>query len=309
MPSPILILVPVLAAVFGPRLWAAAELRRFDVEDDAFLPADALARRLLDRQGLTLVRVEVTDLGDHYDPRAKAVRINRAHFQRSSLTAATTAAHEVGHALQDASDHWALRLHTALARLAQVTNGVGTVLLLAVPAAAIAAKTPAPSRLLGLTAAGMLGTGLAAQLAALPSELDASMQRALPLLRDCCLADAQVRDARRILLACSLTYLGSAAAPALALWPFVGAGLARFGLLAPLFAPAAGVAAPLRQSVGCAAPQVIADASAPVAEPRAARAGRVISERRARLPRLARALTRTLARPLVRRWLLVTGAY
>jgi hypothetical protein len=231
---PVLIVVPVLGAVFGPRFWAKAELRRFDVADGAFLPADELARRLLDRQGLTLVRVEVTDLGDHYDPLAKAVRLNRGHFQRSSLTAATTAAHEVGHALQDASGNWAFRLHHWLGRLAQVTTSVGTVLLLAVPAAAIAAQTPAPSRVLSLAAAGMLGSGLAAQLAALPSELDASFGRALPLLRECCLSDAQVGDARRILLACSLTYLASAAVPALALWPFVGPRLARVGLLAPV---------------------------------------------------------------------------
>ncbi|WP_295884991.1 zinc metallopeptidase [uncultured Thiohalocapsa sp.] len=332
---PILIIVPVLGAVFGPRLWARAELRRFDVADGAFLPADQLARRLLDRQGLTLVRVEVTDLGDHYDPQAKAVRLSRAHLTRSSLTAATTAAHEVGHALQDAAGHWAFRLHHALARLAQVTTGAGAVLLLAVPAAAIAAQTPAPARLLSLAAAGMLGTGLAAQLAALPSELDASMNRALPLLRDCCLSDDQVRDARRILLACSLTYLASAAVPALALWPFVGPRLLRSGLLPPVsLAPQVPVQ---REREHCRADAPSASAILPQppvrapstpqpgpaqrpgvwrAAPRrqAGRPGRVLAP-----PGPARApdgehgggrqRLRALARPLVRRWLLLTGDY
>lgn len=315
---PVLIVVPVLGAVFGPRLWARVELRRFDVADGAFLPAEQLARRLLDRQGLNLVRVEVTDLGDHYDPNAKAVRINRAYFERASLTAATTAAHEVGHALQDASGYWAFRLHHILARIAQVTTSVGTVLLLAVPAAAIAAKTPAPSRMLGLAAAGMLTSGLAAQLAALPSELDASMNRALPLLRDCCLSDAQVRDARRILLACSFTYLASAAVPALALWPFVGPRLAWAGLQAPAARfPTPG---PRR------APQTPRAVSRPPESTAGQQQGSGPALRRRQSPSIGshagygatlrdsararpRELLRTVARPLVRRWLLLTGDY
>ncbi|NBC13481.1 MAG: hypothetical protein GVY09_09080 [Gammaproteobacteria bacterium] len=315
---PFLIVVPVLGVAFGPRLWARAQMHRFDVQDGAFLPADELARRLLDRQGLALVRVEVTDLGDHYDPRAKAVRIDRAHFQRSSLTAATAAAHEVGHAMQDASGYWAFRLHHILARVAHVTTSVGTVLLLAVPAAAVAAKTPAPSRLLGLAAAGMLTSGLAAQLAALPSELDASMSRALPLLRDCCLSEAQERDARRILLACSFTYLASAAVPALALWPFVGPRLAWVGLRSPAAGGRLPSAGPGRQAA------TASRTPEPGGRPRhsdqhAAGRGRPSSPARSHSRQGAtaggnpgpqrRALLRAVARPLVRRWLLLTGDY
>lgn len=318
---PALIVAPVLAAAFGPRLWAKWELRRFDQEDGAFLPADELARRLLDREGLTLVRVEVTDLGDHYDPLAKAVRLSRGHFHRSSLTAATTVAHEVGHALQDAAGSRAFRLHQWLARLAQVTTSVGTILLLAVPAAAIAAQTPAPSRLLSLGAAGMLGSGLAAQLAALPTELDASFGRALPLLRECCLSDAQVGDARRILLACSLTYLASAAVPVVVLWPIIGARLTSPGLLASMRT----IGTRQREPSSRAQAAVVTGPSLPEQAPRAARpaprvlppvragaaargcadARRDFSRRRARRQPWLRAL----ARPVVRQWLLLTGGY
>ncbi|WP_162268032.1 zinc metallopeptidase [Thiohalocapsa sp. ML1] len=340
---PVLIVVPVLGAVLGPRLWARAQLNFHDGEDSTFLPAGELARRLLDRHGLGQVRVEVTDLGDHYDPLARAVRLNRARFERRSLTAATTAAHEVGHALQDASGHWAFRLHRVLVRVARVTTGVGSALLLAVPVAAVAAQTPAPARGLGVAAVAMLGTGFAAQLAALPSELDASFARALPLLRDCCLSEAQAQDARRILFACSLTYVASAAVPALALFPWlapwpgarVGAAAA-LGLMASGsgFAPVVPAAREravrrvsggpdLRRSSGLAPrdpplPGVFAPIW--VAAPRAAAGQRREAEtllhcRRAAVargvPELAppmRALRR-LARPLLRGWLRVTGDY
>jgi uncharacterized protein len=339
---PVLIVVPVLGAVLGPRLWARAQLNFHDGEDNAFLPAGELARRLLDRHGLGQVRVELTDLGDHYDPLARAVRLNRARFERRSLTAATTAAHEVGHALQDASGHWAFRLHRVLVRVARVTTGVGSALLLAVPVAAVAAQTPAPARGLGVAAVAMLGTGFAAQLAALPSELDASFARALPLLRDCCLSEAQVQDARRILFACSLTYVASAAVPALALFPWlapwpgsrVGAAAA-LGLMAPGSGFAPMVAAreravrrvsgglDLRRSSGLTPRDPpLPGVSTPiwVAAPRPAAGQRRVAAalgHRGRsaaapgVPGLAppmRALRR-LARPLLRGWLRATGDY
>ena len=225
--QPIVIVLPLLAAAFGPRLWAGALLRRHDVHDGRFPPANDLARRLLDEHDLGLVRVEVTDLGDHYDPLAKAVRLSRGHFDRRSLTAATTAAHEVGHALQDAAGYWPFRLHLGLGRLARITGDVGTVLLIAVPVAALIGKGPTPPLVMGAAAAGMLGTSLAAQLAALPSELNASFGRALPLLHSCVIDEAQFREARRILFACSLTYVSSALNPLMVLWPWIGGPMRR----------------------------------------------------------------------------------
>ena len=222
----VIVLVPILTAAFGPRLWANRLLRRHDGFDERLPPAHLLARQLLDRQDLGLVRVELTDLGDHYDPRAKSVRLNRAHFDHRSLTAATTAAHEVGHALQDAADYGPFRLHLRLARASRVAGDIGTVLLIGIPVAAMMAKGPIPAIAVGAAAAGMLGTSLAAQLAALPAELDASFRRALPLLRGH-IDDDGFRDARRILLACSLTYVSSSLNPFLVLWPWIGGPLRR----------------------------------------------------------------------------------
>jgi len=65
--QPLLIVVPVLAAVFGPRFWAKAQLRRFDVDDGAFLPADELARRHALLRGLArpLARGWLRATGDY----------------------------------------------------------------------------------------------------------------------------------------------------------------------------------------------------------------------------------------------------
>jgi hypothetical protein len=222
---PILILIPVAGAVFGPRLWAQNLMARYDDDDPELPEAADLARALLDKRGLGQVRVEVTDLGAHYDPVARAVRVPRARFHRRSLTGAVTVAHEVGHALQDAEGYWPFRLHLGLGRVARISGEIGTALLLAVPVAALAGQGPLPTLVVGGGAAAMLGTSLGAQLAALPSELNASFGRALPMLASGSMPADRVGQARWLLLACSTTYLSASLNPMLLLWTWFGVPL------------------------------------------------------------------------------------
>jgi Zn-dependent membrane protease YugP len=222
---PIVILIPAAALILAPRLWVKQVLEKHNGQDDRFaLSAAELARELLDRRGLQAVRVEVTDVGDHYDPQERAVRLTRDKQGRKSLTALTTAAHEVAHALQHATHYGPFVWRTRLAKLAQVTGEAGSVLLFAVPVAALVTRNPVPPILIGVAALAMLGTGVAAQVAALPSELDASFIRALPMLRDGYIDADQTQDARRILLACSLTYVASSLVAVLHIWPWIGGG-------------------------------------------------------------------------------------
>ena len=58
---------------------------------------------------LSHVKVEETKLGDHYDPDAKAVRLLPQHMNGRSLSAVVIAAHEAGHAMQDATGYPAAR--------------------------------------------------------------------------------------------------------------------------------------------------------------------------------------------------------
>lgn len=220
---PVVVLAPALVLIFGPRLWVGHVLNRHNKRD---LPrgssAGELARELLDRHRLQTVRVESTDLGDHYDPATKAVRLARDKINRRTLTALTTAAHEVAHAMQDASGYAPFVWRTRLVKVAQVTGDMGAVLLLSVPVTAVLTRNPIPPVVVGAASLAMLGTGVVAQLAALPSELDASFARALPMLREGHVDDAQLTDARKILLACSLTYVASSLVAVLYVWPWLG---------------------------------------------------------------------------------------
>ena len=184
--------------------------------------ASELARDLLDHHQLQGIKVESTDVGDHYDREAKAVRLSRDKFDRKTLTAVTAAAHEVAHALQDASDYGPFVVRTHLVKLAKITGELGSVVLLAAPMVALISHRVVPPALIGGTAFSMLGAGVAAQLATLPSELDASFGRALPLLRQRYVGAEQSKEARKILMACSMTYVASSLVSVLSFWPWLG---------------------------------------------------------------------------------------
>ncbi len=220
---PVLIIIPAAALILGPRFWVKRVLKEFDRKQEDFpVTAGELARVLLDSHQLEGVRVESTDIGDHYDHQSKAVRLHRDKLDSKTLTAVTTAAHEVAHAIQDASEYGPFVWRTRLVKVAQVMVEVGSAVLLTVPVTVLVTRRPVPPVVVGTAAISVLGAGVTTQLAALPSELDASFGRALPMLRERVLSAGQVRDARKILVACSLTYIASSLAAVLSLWPWLG---------------------------------------------------------------------------------------
>ena len=219
---PVLLILPAVALLLGPRLWVESVRRRHDnAEIEGAKAGGELARELLDSHGLDGVQVDRTDIGDHYDPKRKAVRLSRDNYERRSVAALAAAAHEVGHALQDASGFAPFQWRADLVRVARGTAGIGSVLLVATPVAALLTRNRLPPMVIGSVAFAVIGTGVAAQLAALPTEWDASFRRALPMLEAGYLDERQMGDARQMLLACSLTYVAASLASALQLWPWL----------------------------------------------------------------------------------------
>ena len=215
--------IAVLAAVFGPSLWARAVLSWYgDDRPDFPGTGGELARHLLDEGGLAEVKVEVTDLGDHYDPTDKAVRLTRGNLDGRSLTAVATAAHEVGHALQDRDRYRPLETRTRLVRATYGLERAGSIILLATPL--LGALTRAPGLIALQLGAGILVMSISVVIHAvtLPVEFDASFKRALPILeRGGYLAQDDLPGARRILWACALTYVASSLASLLNLWRWI----------------------------------------------------------------------------------------
>lgn len=210
MPWLILIIV-ILAVVFGPGLWVQRVMKRYHEPADRYNGSGGeLARELLDRAGLESVKVELTEKGDHYDPSEKAVRLSRENLEGRSLTAVTVAAHEVGHAIQDARGYQPLKARTRLVGVAQQAQRFGAMVLIGAPVLGILTRAPSVTGLMLLGGFLSLGSATLVHLVTLPTEFDASFRRALPMLeKEDILYEVDRPHARRILKAAAMTYVSA----------------------------------------------------------------------------------------------------
>jgi Zn-dependent membrane protease YugP len=208
----ILVALIILALVVAPQLWISSVLRRHGGQRPEIPWTGAqFARRLLDGMKLSNVTVEETEQGDHYHPLAKSVRLSTEHFHGRSLTATVIAAHEVGHAMQDATGYAPLRARTRIATTAEYIHKVSAVLVIAAPALAILFRHPG-ALVLGFVAAVLVNlTAVILHAVTLPVEFDASFNRALVVLKEGrFVPDEEMGAARHILSAAAYTYVAQA---------------------------------------------------------------------------------------------------
>jgi len=205
----VIFIILLAAAIFVPQWWIGRVMRRYQQPNDRYPGSGAeLARHLLDHLGLESVRVESAgEVGDHYDPKDRVVRLSQDNHDGRSLTAVTVAAHEVGHAVQHADGYrpliWRTRLVETLARWQRI----GVVLIALMPVAILALKMPRAGLILLVMGLATLASGIIVHLVTLPTELDASFRRALPMLEKGGYLRTEDRPhARRILTAAALTY-------------------------------------------------------------------------------------------------------
>jgi len=93
----------------------------------------AAARKILDSNGLYNVPIEMTHgyLSDHYDPSTKVVRLSEDVYQGHSMAAVGIAAHEVGHAIQDARNYLPLVIRNVAVPVAGFGSSLSQVFLIA----------------------------------------------------------------------------------------------------------------------------------------------------------------------------------
>ncbi len=201
----------IIAVIFGPGIWVKRVLTKYSEPADRYAGTGAqLARHLLNQNGLEGVKVEQTKEGDHYDPNDKAVRLMPDKFDGRSLTAITEAAHEVGHALQDRDAYGPLRLRTHLVKATRHVEKLGAGILMVSPFIGALTRVPMLGILMFLGGLLTLGTSTVIHLVTLPTEFDASFNRALPILeKENILKKTDSEPARRILKAAAYTYVSA----------------------------------------------------------------------------------------------------
>ena len=209
-----------LLLVYGPQWWVQWVLNRYNRKTEQNFPGTGgeFARHLLDRYQLTQIKVEATDLGDHYDPISYSVRLTPDKFEGKTMTAITVAAHECGHALQHAAAEPMFLWRTRLAYSAAWAQRLGSFLLFAAPILVILFRLPSIAIINILGAFLMIGFAVVIQLLTLPVEIDASFNKAMPILESGYLTRKQVPAARAILRAAAWTYVAGSLAGLLNFW-------------------------------------------------------------------------------------------
>jgi Zn-dependent membrane protease YugP len=202
----------MLALIVAPQFWIMSVMKRHGSQRSAIpWTGGEFARHLLDGMKLATVKVEETQEGDHYHPLAKAVRLKTDHFFGRSLTAIVVAAHEVGHAMQDATGYAPLATRTRIAGMADFVHKVGALLIIAAPAIAALLRHPG-GLIIGLVAAILVNlSAVVMHVVTLPVEFDASFNRALVVLKHGrFVPESEMGAARHILSAAAYTYVAAA---------------------------------------------------------------------------------------------------
>jgi hypothetical protein len=169
------------------------------------------AQKILESEGIYNVRVEHIggSLTDHYDPRTKVVRLSDSVYGSTSLAAVGVAAHECGHAIQDARNYAPLSIRSSLVPVANFGSQLAWPLFLF---GLILSYRP----LLYLGIILFCGA-LLFQIVTLPVEFNAS-HRAIIKLEGCgIMLPEEVRGSRRVLRAAAMTYVAAVCASLLQL--------------------------------------------------------------------------------------------
>ncbi len=203
----------LLIPAFILAVWAQMRVRRTynkykKIASARGLSGAKVAQFILQQNGIYDVEVEPVsgELTDHYDPRVKKVRLSEYNYRNNSLAAVAIAAHEVGHAIQDAQGYAPLKIRHAIL---PVTN--------------FASYAAFPLFFIGFFFSG--GTSLffmklgilffasvvVFHIVTLPVEFNASMRALKQLRGQGLLLSDEVTAARKVLTAAALTYVAAAA--------------------------------------------------------------------------------------------------
>jgi len=167
------------------------------------LSGAAAARHILDSAGADDVQIEAVpgNLNDHYDPRAKVLRLSEGVYGARSLAAVGIAAHEAGHALQDAQGYSLMSIRNAAVGVANF--GIGLGLFVFMIGLGMALK---PLAWLGIV---LFAGTVFFQLVNLPVEIDASNRAKAALVNLGVVPAAEMPAVNSVLNAAAWTYVAA----------------------------------------------------------------------------------------------------
>lgn len=165
------------------------------------------ARQMLDSAGLNQVAIEQVQghLSDHYDPRAKVLRLSPEVYGGRSMASLGVACHEAGHAFQDAKGYVPLVVRNMAVPVANIGSRFGVTLAMIGLMLSYSAQTLGNALLL---AGIVLFAGVVFfQVINLPVEFDASARARRHLVEANLISANEEQFVAKVLNAAALTYV------------------------------------------------------------------------------------------------------
>jgi uncharacterized protein len=169
------------------------------------MSGEQAARAVLRAAGVPGVNVEPHKgvLSDHYDPRHKVLRLSPQVYSGRSVSSVAVAAHEAGHAIQDARGYAPLKLRSALVPVATIGNNLWFLPFM------VGLFTGMTSLI--YVSIALFGAMVLFQLVTLPTEFDASRRAKLELAKAGIVrSEEEARGVSKVLNAAAMTYVAAA---------------------------------------------------------------------------------------------------
>lgn len=127
-----LAILPVLIIAIVVSIQVTTTIEHYHhMEAAGNLTAKDLAERIAAENQLNIKVEQASDAaGDHYDPRDKTVRLTDKVLRSTSVSALAIAAHECGHALQDAQNYAPLKIRQVVVRVSNFSSRLLTPLII-----------------------------------------------------------------------------------------------------------------------------------------------------------------------------------
>ena len=213
-PTYMLVIIGVIICLLASSRMKSTFNKYSRVRNHSGMTGREAAEQVLRGAGIYDVRVEHIsgDLTDHYDPRAKVLRLSDATYNSTSVAAVGVAAHECGHAIQHATGYAPLKIRGALVPVANFGSTIAWPLIL------IGLLFSSQSSMLFLNL-GIIAFSLAVlfQIVTLPVEFNASSRAIRILGSSGMLYEDEVDATKKVLYAAALTYVAGAASAILQL--------------------------------------------------------------------------------------------
>ncbi len=207
----LLIVPPMLLAMWAQWRVRSSYAQAAKVPAACGLTGAEVTKEILDAHNIRNVGIEIVpgQLSDHYDPRAKMLRLSPDVYHGRSVAALGIAAHEAGHAIQDATKYGPLAIRNGIVPLAAVGSNASMFLIMGGLLLGAGAGAVMGQYLL-LGGIALFSLVVAFQLVNLPVEFDAS-NRAKKLLQETGLvaAGGEARAMNRVLGAAAMTYVAA----------------------------------------------------------------------------------------------------